>query len=466
MWTEINITGGSYTHKARALSSQQTLNFWPQVQNGAGTSDYILESWPGLTSFSAGSGTDRGMIEHKGTLYKVTGTTLASIASTGTRTTLGTIPGTGRCVFDAIADTIIIVTDGVPYTWDGATLTTGTDIDFETPYTVTVLNNQAIYDGDDSRFCVSDVGAPLTINALNYASAEAVADNLVRPYAFNQVVQMFGEKHIEGWWNSGSGSPPFDRLEGGLFQIGLSARYSVANNKNAIYFLGSDRNVYRLGQAGPAADFTPFPLVREFNGYTTVSDAIGWCMSYQGQEFYILKFPTENKTFAYPEGGQWFQLSSRDYDDYAIAGRYRGNSYAFCYGRHLIADEDGNVLELSDTTYTDNGDPIRRVRDSAPIHSGLLGKAGKPIFLYSFKLILETGTGAEAAEIMLSLSTDGGKTFGSEFVSDLGIRGDYLKTVEWKGLNACGESIVVRISTSDGYYYSLHSAAAELGVGI
>lgn len=470
MYTEVNLTGGTYQHKSRPLSAQVTRNFWPQAQEGAGVGQYILETFPGLktTPFSSGSGTDRGMFVHKGVLYKVTTTTLASVNSAGVRTTLGTVPGTSRCIFDAIGDTIIVVADDVAYTWDGSSFTTGTDVDFETPQTVTVLNNQAIYDGDDARFAVSDAGAPLTINGLNYATAESRADNLVRPYAFNQVVQMLCERHMEGWWNSGTGNPPFDRLEGSVFDVGLAARYSVASNKGYMYWLGHDRNVYRMGAGAPEANFTPKPLVREFSNFTTVSDAIGFCFQFQGQEFYILKFPTENKTFAYPEGGQWFELSSTDYDDFAVAGRWRGNSYAYCYGKHLIADEDGNILEMDEDTYTDVGDAIIRVRDSAPIHGGLVGAAGKAVTLTYFRLIMETGVGGVGTtpQVMMSVSADGGRTFSTEMTGDVGVVGDYTTPVEWSGINESGDSLIVRIRTSGAFYFSIHSAAAELEVSM
>jgi hypothetical protein len=468
MEVEINIAGGTYEHRSRPLSAQATRNFWPQAQEDAATSQYILESFPGLKMFSAGAGADRGMFEHKGVPYKVTGTTLSSIDSAGTRTTLGTIPGGSRCVFDAIGDTIIIVSDGVAYTWNGSSVTTASDEDFETPQTVTVLNAQAIYDGDGARFGVSDAGAPLTINGLNYATAEGVADNLIRPYAYNQVVHMMCEKHMEGWWNSGVGNPPFDRLEGGLHQIGLAARYSVAHNKNFMYFLGSDRNVYRLSAGAPETGFTPRPLVREFSQFDTVSDAIGWCMNYQGQEFYVLKFPIENRTFAYPEGGQWFELSSSEYDNGPMAGRYKGNSAAYCYGKHLIADEDGNVLELDEETYTDNDDTIRRVRDSAPLHGALLGAPGRSITLTRLRILMETGVGEADTDpqIMVQFSTDGGRTFGTEIRGDVGEVGDFMTPVEWFGLNETGDSIIIRLVTSGAFYCSVHSAVAEVEIGM
>lgn len=471
MYVPINVAGGVYQHKSRPLSSQVTRNFWPQQQSGAGTSEYILETFPGLKAFATGSGADRGMFVHRGVLYKVTGTTLYSVNSAGASTTLGTIAGLSRCIFDGLATSVIITTGGSVYEWDGSTMTLGTDVDFETPNAVTVLNNQALYDGDDGRFCSSDVGDALAINSLNYASAESNSDILLRPYAFQQIVYMMGANTIEPWWNSGSGNPPFDRTEGGMIQVGLGALYSVDKTDKVIYFLGDDLDIYRMSANGIENGFTPQPLLREITKFTTTDDAIGWCMNYQGQNFYVLKFPTENRTFCYPEGGQWFELSSSAYDAGAVAGRYRGNSYAFAYGKHLIADEDGNILELDDETYTDSGDTIKRVRDLSPIHGGLVQQPGKGIELSSFRLIMETGIGVVSGQgadpkIMLSFSTDGGRTYSTEQWGDVGSLGDYLTEVVWDGINAAGKSIDIRLSTSDPVYFSVHSAGAEIEVGI
>lgn len=459
----LNLTGGTYKHKSLPLSAQKTINWWPQVQTNAGAkSSYILESFPGLVLLSAGANVNRGVFAHKNVVYQVSGTDLISINSAGARTLLGNIPGTGRCIFDAMVDSIIIVTGGRVFQWNQTTLTEGTPADFETPNSVTVINNQAIYDGNESRFCVSDVGFPLTINGLNYGSAESKADEMVRPFAFNEVVRMFGTETIEGWWNSGEGDPPFTRLEGGILNIGLKAIESVAANDRNIYFLGTDSQVYVIA-GGDMSPISPQPITREIDQFTLASDAIGWCMNYQGQEFYVLTFITDNKTFIYPEGGEWFQLSSG-----VTGGKYRGQGYAFCYGRHLIADVDSNIYYLSDTAYSENGAVIQRTRDSAPIHGGLFGQPGKTIEMNSLTLIMETGVGTvsdTAPMVMLSFSDDGGKTWSPQMFGDIGSMGQFQKEIRWDGLGSF-ESRIIRVQTSDDVYYSIHSAVVELEVGI
>jgi len=137
-------------------------------------------------------------------------------------------------------------------------------------------------------------------------------------------------------------------------------------------------------------------MIKEFSDS---SDAYAWCFTKDDQYFYQITFPTGNKTFCYPEGGQWFEVSSG-----VDGGRYIGSSYAFAFGKHLIGDyRNGNLYELDDDTYTENGTAIRRVRDSGPMHGGLIQRPGKRIEMNRFELIMETGTGIPNSKQALHL---------------------------------------------------------------
>lgn len=466
MLLPINFTGGTYVDQSRPLSAQQCKNWWPRIPQGPRTkSPYVLQPFPGLTLFGTEDGVDRGMFEHLATLYKVTGTTLYTVDSAGAHTSRGTIPGSGRCIFTGIGSSIVVVTGGVPYVWNGSTLTTVTDPDLETPNAATHINNQIIYDGDGGRFVASDVGDATSIDGLNYATAESNADDLIRAYAYDERVLLFGDKTIEFWWNSGSGRPPFDRLQGAGIPIGLGALHSVAHNDNFVYFFADDRSVYRI-QGTTHQNVLPDTLAREFQGYATVDDAIGQTLTFNKQPFYYLTFPTERATWIYPEGGEWFELSS------GVAGaRYIGNSYAYAFGKHLIADyRDGNIYEMDDTVFAENGSTIQRRRDSAPLHGGLLGRPGKKITVNHLDLVCETGVGLVSGQgsdpqIMLQVSNDGGKTFGTEKWKSLGKTGEFLKTVRWTNLGT-HETAVFRLTLSDPVFCSIHGAAADVEIGI
>lgn len=464
MLVPINITGGTYKHKSLPLSAQITRNFWPiKPDNEKVKSRYVLETFPGLKPFlSDSSGVDRGMYEHLGVVYKVTGSNLYSIDSLGQKTPLGTIDGNGRCIFAGIGQNVVIVANGIAYVASGSSLTTVTDEDLETPNGCAHLNNQIIYDGNEGRFCTSDVGDAKSISSLNYATAESNADDLLRAYVFNQLLYLMGDKTIEPWWNSGSGNPPFDRMEGAIIQIGLGAINSVANNERFMFFLGNDCQVYAL-QGSTTRAISTDALARELSGYNTISDAVGWCFTIGGKSLYCLTFPTENKTFVYPEGGEWFEWG------HGISGRSLASSYCFAFRKHLIADyRNGNIYELDDNTYTDNLESIIRVRDTGPLHGGLFNFPGKTLTMNSFELILEGGNGNVSCvnpTVMLSFSDDGGRTFSTEMWASTGSSGNYMWKCNWNALGSF-ESRILRVRTSDDAHFSIHSASADIEVGI
>lgn len=464
---ELNLTGGTYKHQSRPLSVQTTRNFRPQVQQDESTKSFsVLTSFPGKKLFGTVTGNkDRGMLEHQGILYKVTDTTLYTVDSAGAHTSKGTIPGVADTIMDGIGSSVVIVSEGVPFEWDGSTLTTGTDGDFETPDSCAHLNNRMLYDGDGGRFVTSDVGAPLTINALNYATAESNADNIVRVFVHDQTAYMMGEKTMEPWWNSGVGLPPYDRIEGAISQVGLGALFSAASTRDWFYFLGHDHQVYRANGARVDAVFTN-ALAREIAKFDVKSDARGMAYNLEGQWMYEITFPTADRTFCHPENGETFELSSGN-----DGGKNIASSHAFAFGKNLVGDADsGNIYELDVDTFTDNGAAIVRTRDTAPLHGGIFGAPGKRVEMNRFELIMETGIGllsgqGQDPKIVLSFSDDGGRTFTTVGAGTIGKLGEFQHKVEWFALGSFYER-VIRLQISDPIFITIYSAAADIEVGI
>lgn len=472
MLVPINLTGGDYKHKSRPLTKQRTRNFWPQLlSTEKAKSRYILQSFYGLKEWASPNiaGVDRGQLENQGKLYKVTGTQLYQVLSDGTHTPLGFISGSNRCIMWAMGAQVIIANgNGSVFTWDGTNLVQNTSINLGQPRSVTVLNNQAIYDnGSGQSFDVSDVGTPNTINGLNNAQAESDSDELLRVYAYRETLYNMGDKTIELWWNSGQGNPPFDKIQGAIINVGLGALNSVADTPDFIFLLGTDRQVHTLTGGTTSVDTvisTP-AMAREFKKYSVIEDAIGWTMQLEGQWFYVLKFPIQDITWVYPVGGEWFEWGSN------ATGRIRANSYAYAFDKHLVADEaSGKIYELDDDTYTDAGEKIIRTRDTAPLHGGLFKADGKEFEINRLEIILETGVGlvdpGESGydpKIAVSFSRDGGKTFGTERFVKTGKLNNTRKKVI---LSNCGRysECVIRLRVSDPIYWAIYSAVMEVDI--
>jgi len=470
MLVSLNIAGGSYEHKSRPLISQVTRNFWPQILPiDKGRSKYILQSFYGLKSFKNSSGNiDRGMLVNQGKLYKVTDTTLYSVDNTGTHTALGTIPGSERCMLKAMGAQVIIANGGGKiYVWDGTTLTQNTNINLGNPRSVSVLNNQAIYDdGSGQSFDVSDSGQPSSIGGLSYAAAESFSDNLLMTYAWKEILYLMGENTIELWWNTLQGSPPFDKIQGGVINTGIGAIHSVADIPDYMFFLGTDNQFHALSPGSSIADniiSTP-AMAKEINDYLVTSDCIGWTMSIEGQWFYVVTFPTQDVTWVLPIGGEWFQWGTGD-------GRIRANSYARFFNKHLVADyASGNIYELDADTYDDVGESINRVRDTAPIHPGLVGQDNKEFEINSLEVVLETGNGLISGQgsdprIMVSVSRDGGKSFGTERMLRVGSLGEIVR-VRTGSFGRFKSECVLRFRVSDPIYWAIYSANIDMEICI
>lgn len=467
----INITGGFYEHKSRPLTRQVTRNFWPQLQaTKKSRSEYILSSFYGIKAWKTQAGNaDRGMLENQGKLYKVTDTTLYEVNSAGTHTTLGTVPGSNRCILKALGGQIVIANgSGQIYIWDGTAFSQNTNINLGNPKGVAVLNSQAIYDsGTGQGFDVSDVGLPATISGLNNAASESDPDNLLIPYAWRETLYLMGVNTVEPWWNSGQGNPPFDKIQGAVLKIGLDAIYSMADTPDYLFFFGNDKQFHSLTPGSSAVDSvvsTP-AMAEKIGKYLVTSDCIGWTMQLQGQWFYVAVFPTENKTWVFPIGGEWFEWGT------GLTGRIRANSYAYAFNKHLVAEyNSGNIYELDDDTYTDVGETIIRTRDTAPLHSGLIGQPNKEFEINAIYLELETGIGLLSGQgsdprIMVSASRDGGKTFGTERFLRVGRLGERI-TVSTGGLGRFKSSAVLRFRTSDPIYWAIYNGAVEMDICI
>ena len=470
----VPLVGPTYTSRSLSVAAQVTRNFYIEVNSTSQDNQTIaaFQPFPGLTSFSATTGQDRGLGVYRNELYKVSGSTLYKIGSNGVATSIGAIAGSGRCVLVEDNYNLIISTRSTkPYTYDGTTLTLGTDIDLHTSNTVTYIKNRVVYDGFEGDLIFADLGSPLSVNSANVTSADNKPDDTLAVYAFKDQLFAFGESSIVPYYNSGAGNPPYDIIQNSVQEIGIHAVHSLSSNNNAMYFLGSDKQPYALSGLQPQSIGNP-AIGQAIDQYTSTGDAIGECFTFNNQNFYLLSFP-QHETWLFSEGAGWTNLSYRnpttgDPEAHLI------NSYAYCYGKHLVSDRrNGNVYELDFNGFTDNGDTIIRQRDTAKISGKSFGYPGKEIFMERLEIVVERGVGlitgqGSDPQIMMQYSDDGGHTWASgERWKTLGAQGDYspMKPIVWDDLGSFYERMF-RFKVSDPVKVVLISASADIEVGV
>jgi hypothetical protein len=456
------IVGPTYTNRSLPVSSQVTRNFYIEL-NPQGNEPVSLQPFPGLKSFATtGAGVHRGSGIFNNNYYTITGTTLYKVTNAGSSTAIGTIDGTGRCVLESDGNNLVIANGfSRPYTYDGTTLTLGTDINLPEAATVTYSNRRVVYDGDDADLVFPDLDTPLTVNSLNILAAESEPDDVKAVIAHNSQVYAFGSNSIAPYYNTGTGNPPYAIITNSTIeQLGLHATYSIASNKDFVYFLGTDLIPYRV--AGLAVQPIGNPAIcQAIANYSETSDAFGVTLNFDSMSFYLLSFPTGNETWLYNEqSGLWTNLA------YGTDGaQHLISSYNFIYGKHLVADRrNGNIYELDFDTYTDNSDVIQRRRDTVTIDGGTFGAPGNTVFMDRLELMIETGVSlvTATAQIMMEYSDDNGNTWvGSHGYAGIGDQGDYTYRVEWFGLGMFRRRMF-RFTMTDPVKWVILSAHADV----
>jgi hypothetical protein len=470
---QIAFSTQSYLHRSLPVSAQRCVNLYSEAQPQDAKTPVALLGTPGLVSFATpGSGPIRGLATMDGLLYAVSGAGVYKIASDGTATLLGSMStSTGTVSMDASASQLVIVTNPAAYVATSSTLTQITDPDFPSAATVSYLDGYHVFTRPDTQtFFISDLLNALSLDSLDFASAESAPDDLLRVLVDHREVWLFGERSTEVWVNTGAAVFPFERQPGSILERGTAAAFSPAKMDNSVYWLGDDRIIYRAEGYSPRRVST-HAIEQAISGYATVSDAFAFTYSQDGHHFYVLTFPTALATWVFDVAtGLWHERDSRASD--VSIGRWRASSYAYAYGKHLVGDYSAGVVwEMDSDIYTEGTEDLVRTACSPPIHAD-----GARAFMSRLELDMETGVGLSSGQgsdpqAMLSWSDDGGRTWTSEAWAPLGTNvslggiGVYRTRVKWQRLGTFRQR-VLKVSISDPVRVTILSAHAEIAGGL
>lgn len=460
--------GPTYQSRAKPLSSQQTINWYPQLDQ-RGKDAFVLLPFPGLKEFGQADGIDRGLHQMGELLYQVKGTALYEISSTGTHTNKGSIPGVSRCIMADDSDNLYIVSTDerkvYRYTKSTDSLAELTDANITGSKSVAFINNFFLYTKD--RFTgVSNAGDGSIVQGNNIIGAETNPDDLVRDYVFEQTIYRMGKRSIESWYVSGVGNPPIDIIQGQIFDVGLKAIQSVAQTDEAFYFLGDDDVIYRA-RSGTKERISADGISNYIQGLSRSDDAIGWTFTIEGQNFYAITFPTGGRTFVISEKlgiNGWFELSSG-----LDGGIYQCSTGIRVYGKNVFADRtNGKLYTLDFDSFTNDGETLKRTRVTNSVDGTLLNPTfrGSRLGMSKMEIIMETGIGTisgqgENPRILIEYSDDGGFTWTHGAWPRVGRLGERTLRVEFFELSTFYERMF-RITTTDPVSYSIFAASIDL----
>jgi len=424
--------------KSTNVTAQKRINCYLEVQPMDDRSRVAIYGTPGLTLFTSFGDTPiRGIHQKDDFLYAVHRGTLYSVNNAAVKTPLGTIGTTSGKVYMADNGTQLILTDGIAgyiYNFVTTVFEQILDVDFPNLSTVTWMDGYFIGNKPSSqRFYVSDINNGLNWDALDFASGEANPDNLVATTSDNGNLYLFGSTSTEFWTNTGDLDFPFSRISGGAIEWGCAAINSIVKYDNSLAFLAKNKMgqviIAKMTGYMPVRISTP-ELEYVINNYPAVADAV--CYSYMlgGHPMLQITFPTGNQSWLYDGlSNCWSELEDTN------GNRHRAELGVNYLDKIIVTDyENGNLYRLAADVYTDNGDPLYM-----ELISRHIAKSDVRITIDKLQLDMETGVGLATGQgsdpqIMMSISKDGGHTYGTEQWCSFGAIGNFKARAIWRRL--------------------------------
>jgi hypothetical protein len=438
------IPSQSYQNRSLPVSAERLVNMYFEKASPTSKSEFVIHGSCGLKAFTD-LGTNApvyGIHAFGNYVYAVSDNKVYKVDSLGGSTLIGSLSaGTYNNVqiVDNGVDVVVLNNQtGVAHIVTETTVTEITNPDFKSASSVTYLDGYLIFsEAGTSQFFISGLRDSNSYNALDFATAEASPDNIVRVFAGYKLLYLFGETSTEIWWDSGNADFPFETYQSGAFQRGCGAVLSVGQINNIITWLGEDGFVYAI-QADSSASpikISSHAMDDAIRKYSTISDAVAQTYSKDGHYFYELTFPTADATWCCdvavalesPDYGAWHELKS-----YGM-GRHRTNDCTFAFGKFITCDfENGKLYELDLDTYTDNGDTIERIGVIPPIFNDK-----NPIFLDRLEFDFEPGVGLNSGQginplVSLRRSVDGGINWGNRLYAEMGRMGERRKVTAFR----------------------------------
>ena len=392
---------------------------------GKGGAQSYLKQCAGLTLLASVGQNVRGLCVARDRLFAVTEDRLLEVASDWTttdrgyispgdvemaanNTQLGIVTGDDLFVFDLDSNGM----SNNPANWQGSA-----SIEMLDGYGVFIIPNS-------SQFYLSANQDLTSFDGLQFASVESAAGNLVSVLFKHRELVFLKSTSGETWYDAGASDFPLARNDSAYIGVGCAARATLRRVNDVAYWLGRDGEgtAVVFGMPGYAPQrISSHALEEQLSSVTDLSTARAWTYHQEGLSFYVLNVPGLETTWVYEvasgiwhERGEWNNGWSQ----------WRATSHAVAFGKHIVADNAGNLYELSPSANTYGASPM--VRDWISPHAAVPQMAVQRFG--SFEVLCDVGGGASdgsAAHMLFRYSNDGGKTWTAWQQLSLGAIGQF-----------------------------------------
>ena len=437
---QIQLVQGAYQARSVIANAQRCVNLYPELNTKDAEVPYTHYCTPGLVPLCQPTIAEVRELYTASNqkLFAVIGNEVYYIDDAFNATLLGTISTYYGLVSMYDNKFSLIVLDGSETGWS-VDLTTlvfsgfspenfvgGNQVRYIDSFLVSSTQNANIQSSDSNA---------TTYTALATATMTGDADQLQIIDVVHKEIWSFGRRTTEVWSNVGGFPFPFAPIPGVFLQHGIAALRSLAKWGLNIFFLSQDNNGEALVMMGTAykADIISTPAISDaIGGYEIINDAIGFCYQQGSHIFYVLTFPSADKTWVYDLSTQlWHERAWLDNN--GQLHRHRANCVAYAYGKTVCGDwQNGKIYNWDLHAYTDDGDPIMRLRSFPHIVSSL-----DRISYKQFMADIEVGTDADPSSdpvVNLRWSDNRGVSFGNGVQQSLGHTGEYQTIPSWNRL--------------------------------
>lgn len=297
--------------------------------------------------------------------------------------------------------------------------------------------------GTGFQWTVATIGSS-SFDALDFASKVGGSDLLRTIAVMHREIWLIGFLTSEVWYDAGAPDFAFQAMPGAFVEHGAQATYSVAKYDLALFWLGEDQagnSVVFQGSDYRVQQVSTHPIAKEISSYPVKNDAIGMTYMQEGHVYYVLTFPTADKTWVYDVTERhWHERAWADSE--GNLHRWRPNCIATFNGHTLAGDfQNGKLYAIDLDTYQDEGEPIIRIRSFPQIVND-----GKRISHRNLMANFQVGTPlatstTDIPDVSLRASDTAGASWGNATVQSIGAVGEYLTAPQWNRLGLARDRV-------------------------
>lgn len=476
------IVGSFNNQRVSEIDSERSINCFPYFdplskdkQSLLGTSGLINQN----LSFGSIAGGFRAEYVFNGNHYAVVGNAVILINNFNSFSILGFI-NTNFGFVGISANTFqVIFVDGVNgWVWNTTTTTFSqiTDSNFPIkPIDVTYLDGfTVVASGDTNNFVLSQFNDAANYTPLQQGAITSDTGTIVACRTLHRQLFLFSQNFTEVWENAGAGTNlPFRRNNSLLMEYGAASLGSISVGFDKLFFLSQDRD--GLGAVMEVAGSQSVPIsnraldyiLAQYAANQQIADCRAFLVKENGIIFYRLNFTAANHTYVYDvtQSDPTNEATKFWHEEEMLNGdRHVAQTHAYFNGKNYVGHYSEPILyQLSPTAYTNDGQAIRRCRIGRPVVPQGYQRTRIDRFQLDFLQgdpeIYNTVTPTPLA--FLSISKDGGQSYGTIMSAPMGTVGDRTFRTLWRklGIIPRGQAFVPKIEFYNEIPFALMGAA-------